>query len=37
MPPGIPEALLPKLMRDNALATYDRLSAPIAERQGRVA
>jgi predicted TIM-barrel fold metal-dependent hydrolase len=37
IPPGIPEKLLPKLMRDNALSTYGRLSAPIAERQGRVA
>ena len=25
VPPGIPEALLPKLMRDNPLATYPRL------------
>jgi predicted TIM-barrel fold metal-dependent hydrolase len=26
IPPGIPERLLPKLMRENALATYQRLS-----------
>jgi predicted TIM-barrel fold metal-dependent hydrolase len=25
IPPGIPASLLPKLMRDNALATYSRL------------
>jgi predicted TIM-barrel fold metal-dependent hydrolase len=31
MPPGIPESLFPKLMRDNPLATYQRL------REGAVA
>jgi uncharacterized protein len=25
VPPGIPASLMPKLMRENALATYDRL------------
>ena len=25
VPPGFPEAMLPKLMRENALATYGRL------------
>ena len=27
VPPGFPASLLPKLMRGNALATYDRLRA----------
>jgi uncharacterized protein len=25
VPPGVPESTLPKLLRDNALATYGRL------------
>ncbi len=34
---GMPDAVLPRLLRENALATYDRLSAPVAQPQGRVA
>jgi predicted TIM-barrel fold metal-dependent hydrolase len=33
IPEGIPEALLPKLLRDNALSTYARLRPPVAAGQ----
>ncbi len=37
VPPGLPKALLPKLMRDNPLSTYTRLSPPPGAAAGRAA